>query len=329
MKKAFALGLIATLAIWIGTASGEEVPEEALKAIVKIRTEIPKGAYTAATLGTERQGNGVIIDDQGLILTIGYLIAEAETIEVFGPEGKTIAATFVGYDHETGFGLLRATKPIKAGPLKMGEPSKVKGGDSVWVAAYGGADAVIEAQVISRKEFTGYWEYLLDNPIITAPAIANFGGAAVLSKEGRLLGIGSLFTSFSIQGLGTLPANLFVPIDLLNSILPDLIAKGRPNKPARPWLGVNVEETRGRIFVTRVTKGGPAEKAGLKVDDLILTVNEKEVQGIADLYRKIWGLGNAGVEVTLGILQGAQIKKVTVRSGDRLDFLMLNPKKMI
>ncbi len=312
-----------------GYAHAQDVPENILKAIVSIRATIPKEAYTAGTLGTERQGHGVLIDEKGLIVTIGYLIVEAETIEVLGPEGKTVEATFVGYDHETGFGLLRASKPISAEPMKLGEPSKVKEGDSVIVAIYGGSDSVLDARVISRKEFTGYWEYLLDNPIITAPAIANFGGAAVLSKEGKLLGIGSLFTSFAIQGLGTLPANLFVPIDLLGPILPDLIAKGRPSKPARPWLGANVEETRGRIFVTRVTKGGPAEKAGLKIDDLILTVNEKEVQGIADLYRKIWGLGNAGVEVTLGILQGAQIKKVTVRSGDRLDFLMLNPKKMI
>ncbi len=328
--KRISLSLLLTAGILLGGyVYAQDVPENILKAIVSVRATIPKEASTAGTLGTERQGHGVLIDEKGLIVTIGYLIVESETIEVLGPEGKTVEATFVGYDHETGFGLLRASKPISAEPMKLGESSKVKEGDSVIVAIYGGSDSVLDARVISRKEFTGYWEYLLDNPIITAPAIANFGGAAVLSKEGRLLGIGSLFTSFSIQGLGMLPANLFVPIDLLNSILPDLIAKGRPNKPARPWLGVNVEETRGRIFVTRVTKGGPAEKAGLKVDDLILTVNEKEVQGIADLYRKIWGLGNAGVEVTLGILQGAQIKKVTVRSGDRLDFLMLNPKKMI
>ncbi len=329
MKKLSFLLLVAVFFLSGGFSHAQDIPGSVLKAIVKIRAEIPKEAYTASVLGTERQGNGVIIDDQGLILTIGYLIIEAETIEVFGPEGKTIEASFVGYDHETGFGLLRANKPIAAEPIKLGEPSKVKEGDTVLVATYGGADAVMRARVISRKEFAGYWEYHLDHPILTAPATPNFGGAAVMSREGRLLGIGSLFTSFLVEGLGLLPANLSVPIDLLPPILPDLIAKGRPTKPARPWLGINTEETRGRIFISRVTKGGPAEKAGLKVDDLILTVNGEAVKGQIDLYRKIWALGHAGVEVTLGILHGTQIKNVTVRSGDRLDFLMLRPKKMI
>lgn len=332
MKKLSFLFLVAVFSLWGGLSHAQDIPASVLKGIVKIRAEIPKEAYTASVLGTERQGNGVLIDDQGLILTIGYLIIEAETIEVFGPEGKAIEASFVGYDHETGFGLLRANKPISgAEPVKLGEPSKVKEGDTVLIATYGGSDAVMGARVISRKEFAGYWEYLLDHPIMTAPATPNFGGAAVMSREGRLLGIGSLFTSFLIEGLGVLPANLSVPIDLLPPILADLIAKGRPNKPARPWLGINTEESRRRIFITRVTKGGPAEKAGLKADDLILTVNGEAVRGQIDLYRKIWALGNAGVEVTLGVLQGqgTQIKNITVRSGDRLDFLMLKPKKMI
>lgn len=329
MKRlVFILFLIGSI-VCAGICEAETIPEAVLKAIVSIRATIPKEASTAATLGTERQGHGVLIGEGGLIVTIGYLIVESEKIEVLGPEGKTIEASFVGYDHETGFGLLRASRPISAEPMKMGEASKVKEGDSVIVAIYGGSDALVDARVLSRKEFAGYWEYLLESPIITAPAIANFGGAALLSKEGKLLGIGSLFTSFSIQGLGALPANLFVPIDLLGPILADLIEKGRPSKPARPWLGIHVEENRGRVFVTRVTKGGPAEKAGLWVDDLILMVNGKEVTGIADLYRKIWASGNAGVEVTLDLLRGTKIQRVTIRSGDRLDFLMLRPRKMI
>lgn len=330
MMKRTTFGVFFVLGTLLGHyCLAETIPENILKAIVSIRATIPKEASTAATLGTERQGHGVLIGDQGLIVTIGYLIVESEKIEVLGPEGKTIEASFVGYDHETGFGLLRASQPISAEPMKLGEPSKVKEGDSVTVAIYGGSDAVVEARVLSRKEFAGYWEYLLERPIITAPAIANFGGAALLSKEGKLLGIGSLFTSFSIQGLGALPANLFVPIDLLGPIMADLIGKGRPRKPPRPWLGIHVEESRGRVFITRVTKGGPAEKAGVWVDDLILMVNGKEVTGIADLYKKIWACGNAGVEITLDVLRGTKIQKVTIRSGDRLDFLMLRPKKMI
>jgi len=329
MKRGF---LLLMILIWVALslpAYAEQDAKEILKAIVKIRSVIPKDAHTASTLGTEREGNGVVIDSKGHILTIGYLIAEAESIEVIGPEDKPIRATFVGYDHNTGFGLLRTEKPLEVAPMKIGQSSEVKEGEPVLVAGHGGAESVQVARVISRKEFTGYWEYLLEDAIYAAPAYSNFGGAALIGREGQLLGIGSIFTQFTIPGLGSLPCNMFVPIDLLNPILDDLKTVGRSRKAPRPWLGINAEEAHGRVFITRVTAGSPAEKAGLKPGDLILTVKKNAVNGLADFYRKVWALGNAGVEVPLGVLHGIEGRDVTIHSGDRYQFLRSKPEQKI
>jgi S1-C subfamily serine protease len=326
-------GCLAVLgAILIGLSipvHAEQDPKEILRAVVKIRSVIPDYARSASTLGTEREGSGVVIDSQGHILTIGYLITEAETIEVTGLEGKPIRAAAVGYDHRTGFGLLRADNPLPVVPMGMGQSSEVKEGDPVLVVSFGGMDSVQGARVISRKEFAGYWEYLLDDAIFTAPPYANFGGAALIDRHGKLVGIGSLFTQINVPGLGSIPGNMFVPIDLLKPILADLIAKGRSSEPSRPWLGLNVEEVHGRVIVTRITSEGPAERAGLKTGDIILTVNKKEIGGLADFYRRVWALGNAGVEIPLSILQGIRIRDLTMKSADRYQYYPLKPRKRI
>ena len=328
MKTALPLALAVLFIALVAPADAGQSAEEILKAVVKIRATVPKDAHTAATLGTEREGSGVVIDSKGHVLTIGYLIVEAETIEVVGPEDKTVGARFVGYDHATGFGLLRTEKPLGVEPIKFGQSSKLGEGDPVLVAGHGGKEEAAAARVISRKEFAGYWEYLLDDAIFTVPAYLNSGGAALIDPEGRLVGIGSLFTQMVFKGIGTVPCNMFVPIDLLSPILEDLVKRGRASRPPRPWLGINAEEAHGRVFVTQVTAGGPAEKAGLQPEDLVLTVGGKAVTGLADFYRKLWALGNAGVEVPLGILRKTEIRDIKVRSVDRHQFLIPREKKI-
>ncbi len=325
MKRICLTVIFPVLIALCSPAYAEQTAEEILKAVVKIRSIVSKDARSARTLGTEREGNGVVIDSKGHVLTIGYLISDAETIEVTGPEGKPIKATFVGYDQNTGFGLLRTDKPLNVQPMKLGQSSEVKEGDPILVAGYGGKDSVQVGRVIARREFVGYWEYLIENAIYIAPPYANFGGAALIDRDGRLLGIGSIFTQMTIPGFGSIPCNMFVPIDLLNPILSDLMTRGRSREAPRPWLGLNAEEAHGRVFVTRVTSEGPAERAGLQPEDLILTVNGKAVNGLADFYRKVWALGNAGVDVSLGILRGSQIRDITVRSADRYQSLRVKP----
>jgi S1-C subfamily serine protease len=329
MKKSLFYLILFLGVVLLAPAYAATQAEEVLKAVVKIRAVIPEGARTAAVLGTEREGHGIVIDSRGHILTTGYLIIESESIEVTSPDGRKIKAAFVGYDHATGFGILRTESPLNVEPMPRGDSSDLKEGAPVIVAGHGGPESAIGARVVARKEFTGYWEYILDNAIYTAPAYAKFAGAALIGPDGRLLGVGSLFTQLSVPGLGVLPCNVFIPIDLLQPILEDLISTGRPNQPAKPWLGINAEESHGRVFITRITEGGPAAEAGLKTDDLILKVNGQPVEGLADFYRKLWAAGSAGVEVKLSILEGVESREVMVRTGDRNKFLMMKPKKTI
>ena len=306
-------------------ASSAFSADNPLIAIVKVRTIVPESARTAAALGTKREGSGVIIDKDGLILTIGYLILEAESIEVVVGTAEPVPASFVAYDHETGFGLLRIIPPLGIEPVELGRSDDVKEGDPVLIAAYGGVEGARRAYVLSRGEFAGYWEYLLENAIYIAPAHPNFGGAALIGPDGRLLGIGSIFTRLTVPEYGQVPGNMIVPIDLLKPIQQSLIKTGRSQFPVRPWLGVFLEESHGRVIVNRVAADSPAQKAGLQSGDIILSVNLEPVSTLADCYRRIWAIGDAGVKVPLEVLKNTAVKPITVQSADRHQYLRIQP----
>lgn len=306
------------LALGAGPLAFAQEAEEALQAVVQVRATVPAEATTAAALGTEREGNGVLIDEQGLVLTIGYLIVEAQTLEVEGPQGS-LPAEFVAYDANTGFGLLRARGLAGSRPVTFGDSSAVEVGDTVHVLGFG--RPAMEARLILRSQFVGSWEYLLEDALYAAPAFPEFGGAALI-QEGRLVGIGSILTAFSLPGVGRLPGNMFVPINLLKPILAEMVRDGRPASPARPWLGLNTEETEGRVVVTQVTPEGPAERAGLRRGDLILAVGPAAVNGVADFYRLLWATGTAGVTVRLRVLQGEKVRELSIRSADRQERLL-------
>jgi S1-C subfamily serine protease len=294
-------------------AAGAEDLDQAMKAVVRVRATVPPEATTARTLGTEREGNGILIESGGLILTIGYLIVEAERIEV-ETAGGVLQGDFVGYDGDTGFGLVRARELAELEPMALGDSSKIEVGDSLHVGGFGAAAQPV--RVISRGQFVGYWEYLLENALYTAPAYGDWGGAALI-HEGRLVGVGSILATFSLAGVGRLPCNMFVPVDLLKPILQELVRTGRSGAPARPWLGLNAEETEGHVVVTTVTPQGPAEQAGLKRGDIILAVSREPVSGVADFYRRIWSSGPAGTVIRLRVLQGDRVRELNVQSADR------------
>jgi S1-C subfamily serine protease len=300
---------------------------ELLKAVVLIRASVPADARTAGYLGTSRQSNGVVIDSNGLILTIGYAILEAENVEVIPSEGKVVPASIIGHDMKSGLGLIRAEEPLDIVPMALGNSSELKVGSPMLVASYAGPDEAQGTRLIAIQEFAGYWEYLLEEAIFTAPPYADFGGAALVDREARLMGIGSLMTRVSIPGSGVVPCNMFVPVDLLKPILDDLLATGRSSGPPRPWLGIQAQEAQGRLSVIRVSSGGPGEKAGVQRGDLILAVNGAEVKGLADYYRKVWALGGAGVDVNLRVLRGAKVEEMIVHSIDRYELLRMSPTK--
>jgi S1-C subfamily serine protease len=292
----------------------------ALTSLVGLRAIIPGDAFTAETLGTERTGNGVLIRE-GVVLTIGYLITEAETIWLHLADGRAVPGTVLAYDQETGFGLVQALARVDLPALPIGQSKTAKVGDPVVVAGAGGRKHSVAARIAAKQEFAGNWEYVLDEAIFTAPAHPFWGGTAMIGRAGELLGIGSLQVQ-QVRDSGTPePLNMIVPIDILKPILDDLLTMGRPNHPPRPWLGLNASEVDDKIVVARVSSGGPAKRANLRTGDVVLAVAGTEVSDLAGFFRKVWSLGKAGVEVPLTVYRDGRTFESRVTSGDRNRFL--------
>ncbi len=292
------------------------------RSVVTVRSSIPQDAFTAATLGTRREGSGVVIREDGLVLTIGYLITEAEEVWLTSNDGQSVAAHALAYDQETGFGLVQALGRLGLPALDFGDAAKARIGDPVVLAD--GIGQSVRASIVAKQEFAGYWEYLLEEAIFTAPAHPSWGGAALVDADGKLLGIGSLRLQMSQNG-ETADINMVVPIDLLRPILDDLLTRGQVNKPPRPWLGAFAAESNGEVVVMSVADGGPAAQAGLRTGDVISDIRDGEVDGLADFYRKVWEIGPAGAEVPMRVVRAGRETWLRVKSADRSSFLRKPP----
>jgi S1-C subfamily serine protease len=295
--------------------------EATLSSVVALRARVPEDAFTASTLGTERGGNGVIIRDDGLILTIGYLITEADEVWLSTEEGQAVAAHVVGYDQASGFGLVQALGPLGLPAMALGRSRDLTEGAQVIVAGNGGCRRSICANVVSKREFAGYWEYVLDEGIFTSPPHPNWGGAALVGDDGKLYGIGSLFVQQALPGEDPVDGNMIVPIDLLVPILDEMLMFGRPNRPPHPWLGMYTAEAGSELVIAGLAKGGPADQAGLEIGDQVTGVAGAPPNSLADLFRRIWALGKAGVEVPLSVIRDGKPVHVSVRSAARSDYL--------
>jgi serine protease Do len=306
-------------------AQGQNEAEEMLAAVVRVKMKAIPGARSNSNLGENREGTGVVIDDRGHIVTIGYIVIEADSIEITMQDDRTVPASLVGYDHASGLGLLRPGVPLGVKPMPLGQAADLELREPVMILPAGGREMASLAQVVSKRKFAASWEYLLESAIFTAPATPQWAGAALVSREGKLVGIGSLLVRETIEGGSQVPGNMFVPIDLLRPILSDLIAKGRRKEPPRPWMGLATEELHGHLFVTRVSPEGPADKAGIKNGDIVVGVGRDPVSSQEELYRKVWGLGAAGIDVPLKILQGVDVREFKLRSIDRFQYFKEKP----
>jgi S1-C subfamily serine protease len=292
----------------------------AMRSVVMLRAEIPEDAFTASILGTERFGNAVVIRDDGLMLTIGYLITEAESLWLTTNDGAVIPGHPLAYDFVTGLGLVMPLGRISVPALPRGSVASIAEGDEAIVIGHGGRSHALQAKIFAKREFAGFWEYLLDEALFTTPPHPEWSGAALVGMDGRLLGIGSLFVQESVNGKAV-KGNLFVPIDLIEPILEDLLTRGHSSRPPRPWLGMYTGEDDGRLIVGGVATDGPADRAGVLPGDVVVEVGGKRVAGLAELFRSVWRQGPAGTEITLGILRDGAATRVEVLSGNREDFL--------
>ncbi|MFT5391301.1 MAG: S1-C subfamily serine protease [Gammaproteobacteria bacterium] len=291
--------------------------DRALSSVVSVRARVPDDAMTANMLGTERAGHGVIINDKGLVLTIGYLVTEAESLWLVDGNDRTVQGHVMAYDQTTGFGLVQALQPLEMPAIEIGSAESLSKGTSVVFAGQGGREHSVASKVVLKREFAGYWEYLLDEAIFTAPAHPNWGGAAVIGPDGKLCGIGSLLVQHVNRKEESYNANMAVPIDLLEPILDDLMSYGRVNKPARPWLGMMTTEYEGHLVVAGVVPDGPAQDAGIEVGDVVLEVNGQPVTSLAPMFRRIWELGDAGTEIPLTIYRKDSTREFVVESAAR------------
>ncbi|MEZ5802981.1 MAG: S1C family serine protease [Rhizobiaceae bacterium] len=289
-----------------------------LKSVVTVQANIPEDGFTASILGTERSGSGIVIRDNGLVLTIGYLITEAETIWLTTRGGRVVPGHALAYDQETGFGLVQALGRLDLPAVRLGQSGKAEVGDPVTLA--GGQGDAVEARIVTKQEFAGYWEYLLDEAIFIAPAHPSWGGAGLFNADGDLIGIGSLLLQMASKG-ETQDINMVVPVDILRPILDDLLNRGQVDRPPRPWLGVYSAESDGKVVTINVDRRGPAAAAGLRQGDIVTDVRNLEVEGLADFYRKLWASGPAGTEIPIRIVRDRRDMWLRIKSTDRNSYL--------
>jgi serine protease Do len=293
--------------------------KRANQAVVGVQVGAAEGARSAETLGRQREGSGVVIGADGLILTIGYLMLEADGIQVVTHDGRTLPARAVAYDVATGFGLIRPLLPLRGiAPVPLGSASEITAGSPLMASTGGDSGEVALTQLVSKRAFSGYWEYHIDSALFTSPPLRNHSGAPLFNQRGELLGIGSLFVGNAMGGDRPLPGNMYVPVDLLKPILAEMQETGSTRISRRPWLGLSSTEQGGRVQIVRVNKDSPAQEAGLSAGDVVLAIEGEKVSTLEGFYKKLWSAPEPDGDVRLTVLQGAEIRQVTVKAVDRM-----------
>lgn len=305
-------------------AQDREAIASALQSVTRLESEVPPDARTAGFLGTRRAGTGIVIDDSGLVLTVGYLILEAMAVTVADANGRPVQASIVAYDYDTGFGLVRARKPLGRPSVRLGDSGATEQGEPVLIVAEPGREAAMPSEVVAVRQFAGYWEYLLEDALFTSPPHPAWQGAAMINVDGELLGVGSLFSEDAMRRPERRPGNMFIPVNALKPILGDLLTEGRSAQSDRPWLGIFTNDHRGFVVVTFVAPDGPAAGAGVQAGDIVLEVAGERVSTMAEFFRAIWKQGKPGVNVPLTLGRQNGVTRIGVTSQDRYEYMRLD-----
>lgn len=328
-----ALGVL--LLLWSPVWAAVEQPPAAMQtavaaltkanaAVVGVQVSVAENARSAQTLGQQRAGSGVVIGDDGLVLTIGYLMLEAQTIQITTQDNKTLPAQAVAYDLATGFGLVRPLVPLRGvQPVPLGSLGELHNGEPLMAVTgpqpSGDGGDITMVQAVSKRPFSGYWEYHIDAALFTSPPISNHSGAAVFNQKGELMGIGSLFVGDAFGSSRGVPGNMFVPVDLLKPILGEMQKTGSSQQSHRPWVGLSSSEQAGRVQIVRVNQESPAQQAGLQPGDLVLAVDGVKVTTLESFYKKLWDHAEPDASIELTVLQGADIKTIVLKAVDRMN----------
>ena len=292
-----------------------------LSSIVHLSSTVPEEAFSARTLGTEREGNAILLGNDNILVTIGYLVVDAQTITLKARGEEKVQAELLGYNHESGLALIQTLSELNIPPIKQGTANNLEENEQVIITPYGGIDHSISASVISRREFAGSWEYLLDRAIFTTPIHPNWSGAALIRRDGTLCGVGSLWVNDAEEGQSNSPGNMFVPIDLLQPIYNDMVSTGLAQGPNRPWLGMYTAESMNRLFVSGIIPNAPADIAGIQIGDLITGLEGERTRSLPDMYRKLWSLGNAGVTLIINLHRDGEDMDIKVKSDSRYNMI--------
>jgi S1-C subfamily serine protease len=292
--------------------------------LVEVNATVSSSARTAREYGTRRSGNGVVLDASGLIVTIGYVVAEAQSIEVTFSSGETNLARVVAFDDHTGLALLRPFQDIVTTPAQLGKSKGLKKDQKVMILGGAGRDSAQTVSIGKISRFAGGWGYVVDDAIHTHPPNTDFSGSALLTEAGELVGIGALVSiDIDIDPKVRVPGNVFVPVDQLTGVLGQLIVSGRQEEQ-RAWLGMEARKTKEGMVVSRVMEGGPAADSGIASGDRIVAVNQQAVSSLADFYDKVWQSTAPGESVHLLLLRGDHYANVPIEAISIFDWLQLD-----
>lgn len=319
----FALPVVEAAVPALAASAQIQALKRAGDAVVALNVTVTDGATSAETLGQQRSGSGVVIGPDGLILTIGYLLLEAETIEIVTQDERTLPARQVAYDLATGFGLVRPLVPLRGiEPVPLAGVSALTPGEPLLVATGSSSGTEVAfTRLVATRPFSGYWEYYIEVAIFTSPPVRNHSGAPLFNRNGELLGIGSLFTMDASGGDNPLPGNMFVPVELLRPVLSEMQTTGRTRASMRPWLGLSSYEHSGHVEIIRVDSAGPALAAGLQPGDVVLEIDGVAVTTLEGFYKQLWRRPVPDTDVELTVQQGSEVHKVRIHAVDRMETL--------